>query len=422
MDEPCYGFNQENHVAGEHLWITWDGDALSASRAGEYVDAADTTWESLRDDLGWLEPPGPVVASVSPVISGGITVTVACEGEEVPRITIDADLVENDVTLIHELGHAFQYPYFEGSSDSLTAWAWWMEASATWVQGTFRPRSPDHKIVMDAWRSSQTVTLHQPVTALAGDESLHMYGSTWLAYTLDHEAGGPDAVLATWQCGSAHKGERIWFPDLIAEMGGDFEAIWLRTLAHAAVGDLPTVGPVGPWLRAAGEPGAIKELPASGDAEVEALGWTSVAISDDAIKAGKAVKATITPADDAPWLAAIAVERGGVVAAVHRGEADGDGIVVQVTPEAGDRLFLLATPTGDDEAVHPVAWSIESEPAGEDRPEVGPLDPLYCGDPPAEDPDGAGCGCQAASTGWAWLAGVGLITLRRRRSTPVRPA
>ncbi len=409
-EEPCQGHAWPDRLEGEHFWIEWEEDLISVSQAQSALDVLEASWEVYSGDLGWAEPPTPIVVEVyEPLVDSAAArcITEECEGVDMPRIELYPTvfgLQFQAATVAHELAHAFQYAYMGNYIDSLTSWLWWMEGCATWLTTWSGEESGDWAYSVGRYLEHGNLSLHHGADAyLDAAAGAHMYGTAALATFLDANHGGPDTLRATWEYGRQHTGEEIWFPDALEDQGLDFAQVWPHYLAT-----LPTVAlPGGSDVAAGPSPEqVVLSLPDSGepasDRLPQTLGFSVVEIDPAAGAAAHTLAVTVEVAAGQIWHGALVTTTGTVpgseiidwtplVFSENSGSAslsfDGSAAAwLVVSPEIGDE---------DDEDGTSYAWSAE-----------------LIADPVEES---EGCGCSAAGAAGPWLL-IPLALWRRRES------
>lgn len=324
-EPPCGGHVWDDRIHSEHFWVEWQPDAASAERAEKTLAVLESSRTIYADGLGWEEPNYPILAEVvdgtESLGAAGRCITQECDGLVYPQIDLfPAAYRDGYSTVAHELAHAFQYAYMGPFIDSMNSWIWWMEGTATWITVHSGEDNGAWASAVSHYLGVPHLRLHHGVDAFFdADRSGHMYGTAILAQFIEEHYGGPDAVRRTWELGAARTGEPIWFPDIVEEMGVEWDAFWAHYLAIVSVVDLPgaddlTRGPerafkvtrlpdagTSPpaltpealgmafvlFKKEAGSPGASLEVSFEGDSSVK---WHAVLVTADGARRGSAVR------------------------------------------------------------------------------------------------------------------------------------
>lgn len=424
-DPPCYAFTHASRQETTHGWIEWQDGALSEAKVPRLATALDDAWDELDDDLGFQAPGTSVAVTVGEILDGAsaITTTEDCRGEPSPHILIHGTPVPPRL-IAHELTHAFEYSYSGAYLQSASSWLWWMEATATWYENrAYGHEEAGWRRLNSAWVTHPHLALHDDVLGLTQDDrSDHLYGNALLARFIDTHHGGPDRVRQTWECGSAHQGERIWFPDLIAEMGADFGLLWTEFLALVVARDLDW--DIAGTVRSALD---VDALPADerveGERAPQGLGFAPVRFDADVRgNAGDALEVVVTPDDPSlRWhgvLVDVNKETEPHLVRWTRLAPEGDTLTGVLSQFGGSQrvAWLVVSPEVAGADARPFSFSaaIVPDPGDQSEPELAAFEDVPCAfDPVDEPPEASTCGCETRGSA-AWLALVPLLLVRRR--------
>ena len=401
--EPCYGWTQPNVVEGQYASVEYE-DLVTEEGARAIVEATDIAWERY-EAAGFVAPIGAPSLSIEPdpLGRGGFARTELCGEEHHSKLFVYEGGLGSDGgrnTAVHELFHAVQYGY-DPSFDfqtHFTTWPWWSEGTATWAEQTATGNVRQSFNNFSDYLEAGHLALHQDFTALLDAErGAFIYGTALLAYTLEDNAG-TDAIAATFEVGARDPGELAWFPEVLAEIGVDFDELWVDHLRR-----LPTVDyPFGrDFDRQAPQVSAIRELAGSATADPDnppqGLGWALHRIRPD-LRDGSPITVTFTGEDGPRWhvvLVSAPRNRAGAPATIlHAEQVDGTSpLTIEV--DYVDPTWIVVSPEIDSS--DGFDYTVE-------------LDVVEAPEPTT------GCGCASGTGGALWLLPwAGLLALRRRR-------
>lgn len=402
-DEPCYGHSFDDRVQSAHFWVEWEEGALTEERAEAVAGFAEEA-RAVYLDLGWPLTDQPIVYEVTRIEGGGIggrATTVSCEGVPVPRLelyvggALDWSSSSPRNVTVHELAHAAEYGFMGRWDESVESWLWWMEGSAVWLAAEATGETASASRDVQGYLDAPDLALHHGLAAfLIPEQSDHMYGTAWLARYLDERHGGPGTVRDLWDWGADHSGEPIFFPDAVAGIGLDFDAVWAEHLARAATAELS-------WDAEPPAPvAAVAELPTAGELDEEdpgapeGLGFAVVEVAEGLGGRGDALRVRA----DADHAVLVHTLDGQLLSYTP---FDGEGWISGFTRDSAARLVL--SPHAMDAAPFALSWEIDLV----DDPGPMPGTVLVTETPRA-------CGCATGPAGWTWLALLPVL-LRRRR-------
>jgi MYXO-CTERM domain-containing protein len=420
-EEPCYGHAWDDRVDSDHFWVEWEPDAITEEQAVDIASYAEAARTVYVDELEWQLTERAVLYSVSDTDGpgiGGITQTLPCAGEQVPRIELFMgtylDTTARNIAA-HELAHGSQYAYMGQYLDSVASWVWWMEGVATWMATQADGNVDDWAEVSLGYLDNPHLALHHGVGGyLVQEQSHHMYGTAVLARYMEDVWGGTDTVRATWEWGAASSGEEIWFPDAVVGAGLDFDPFWTRWLATATVADLGW----GDVLERGARPvRVVTRLPSSGAPAEErwpqGLGMNVVQFDREGGEDGKSLEVTFEGDPTPRWH---------VVLVRTEGAQPGSRVLDYVPLEVDEQGrasgwmsdfdgdvdgFLVVSPEAWTEEGFDYAWTAELARGR------GPME----GTVVLVETPGGGCGCATGSTGGGWegLVLMALAAVLRRR-------
>jgi len=402
--EPCYGWEQPNVVEGPRISVEYD-DLVDETGARRILDAGEAALD-VYDGLGFRLPVGHPSISVEtdPLGRGGFATTEACGDEFHSKLYVYEGALPVDggeSTTAHELFHAVQYGYDPSSEFTLlfAVWPWWAEATANWAEAQAWPDRTGHHAALIRYLDNGRLALHQDLTALLDPtRQSFLYATSMVAFTLaDRE--GPQAIRDTLEVGVRTPGELAWFPDVLAELGIDFDAFWadhlarLPTVDHAFGRDLG----VQPVPRS-----SLRAVPDRVDSEPtlapQGLGWALHRIEPD-VPVGTPLSVTFRGAAGPRWHVVLVTARrdrpGAPHTPVFTGVTDG-ATPLEATIDLVDPLWIVVSPEIDSDEGQSYRITLDEAGAGA-RSE--------------------GCGCRTPTAGPPWWAlGLGLLWIRRRTS------
>ncbi len=427
----CIGRYGESYVEGEHFSVEWDGSTINETQASNFLEALETSWEVEIDEMGWYGPTGatsyPILVYVqSGGYAGAYTSVTGCsEGSygSMPYIVAYAGSFSAGnwykTMAAHEFNHASQFYY--GYAHEF----YWWESTATWMEENVFPTQND-------WADPiyYGYSLQPHIAMNASDQSdndifWHMYGmGIWGKY-LDEHVGGPDLVLSLWEEALSSQGMlyRLWMPDVIEDLGYDFDELYEGFMAVAAVMDFEEAAYYNqPELRA-----TVNELPSAGDAPgstaPQSLGQNFIKFSGSLAAENSVLEVSFDGQDGVEWYAVLAKGEENALSEYVAFDIDADGVgIAQIDFSDGEDVYLVLSPKDDDAVGSYVDyggydWARAEDFSYEWSAELVDLTPVE------ETPEAGGsgeegaaaCGC-SASTGalsLGWL--VGLVGLMRRR-------
>ena len=418
-----YGANQ---LVGERFTIAWD-DGATKSEAQDLMEAFDESYKREVEELGWKEPIGMdaynlwVYIAEDDSYSGAYTWYANCPSRgDMPYVFMFSGAFYDgtryqDVTA-HELNHAIQFAY--GLDDTYDLW-WW-EATATWMKEYVYPDHngwSDYTYGFAAWPE---IGMH---SSSSEDESKsvfwHMYGMSVWAFYLDEHVGGHDLVRGTWEYLLTHFVDVATMPEVLPDMGIDFDETYEGFLATAAVMDFEEHD----WFYPVKLSDDIRELPhtATPDRSLpEGLGQNFFKIDRAANPDGKDLQVTLTSDEDVDWYVVLTTTQSAsmvndYVAATKDSKT---GAWVAQLPWGGESdAYLTVSPktvsvTRGYEYTYTVSLLDDWPPVDADDTGTGATN-----EGPSEKHDDGGTCASAGGTSSLLLAALSLLSTRRRRVT-----
>lgn len=446
--EPCFSVGWGNFVYGEHFAVEYE-DGVSEADAQDFLDELEYSYGELFDTWDWKQPNGDTKYLVLAGIqngggAGAYTYYNGCSGAPggwMPYIIAGEGSFSAGswykTMAGHELNHASQFGY-----GGLHEFFWW-EATATWVEEYLYPPLND-------WADMTYVYSQVPhigLNASAGDSNnqwlfYHTYAMAVWGIYLDEYVGGHDFVRGTWEQAidayydGGYKGYDYWMPEVIEDMGEDFDARWAEFLAVSTVAAFEESN----YFYDPETEDEFSSLPASGDdsrsTRPQSLGANFWKFKGSVCDEGEALVVDFDGDGAVPWIVVLARaeddELDEHVVLELDDNADGTG---QINCDGRTDLYLVMSPKDEDASGYYYDWSDAddysyqfSASAGEAEAGGGSgggggtgadgddVDGAGSGALTSEDRGGCGCATPAtAPAALAWLAGIGLIGLRRRR-------
>ena len=441
----CYGYFSESDsfLYGDHFVIEYNGHATE-EMATDFLASLEFSWDTEIEELGWQEPIGTPQYAILAYIDGtsnyaGAYTTVSkCSGVGyVPYIvsgygsfTTSGDWYKT--MACHEFNHASQFSYGYGHE-----FFWW-EATATYAEEYVYPAYNDWADMTYVYSLVPYIGMNAFADSNSNDQYLfyHTYSMAVWAFFLDQHVGGHDLIKATWENWTIGNGYYdVWMPDLIDNLGEDFDTIYPQYLAVLSKSDFDD-------SRYFNDPeltDEISKLPADGgggrSSYPQSLGQNFVRFDAKGGDKGMTLRVSFQ-GDEGPdrWVVVLASGDGEVDLAVTF-ELDGDFAGTAEIPFEGDAdVDMIVSPILEDASGYYYDWerpddwdySWEAELVDLDA-EVGGGDDTGTGtgtddtggvaeEPGQIEPGGCACssGGRAAGIGaWGLLGLLGLAVRRR---------
>lgn len=432
-EAPCFGYIEPNHLDGEHFSVQWADGTISEDDAQDFLDALELSWSREVDDLGWLQPDldgqPMLVQVIDGNYAGAYTTVDRCGASYVPYVVAYEGSfnqgIWHRIMAAHEFNHASQFSY--GYAHEF----WWWEATATWMEEYVYPSSNDWSNYVWAYGEMPEVGLN----ASAGNSNdqwlfYHTYAMAIFAFYLDWNHGGHDTVLDTWKEARTEafetRGYDYWMPDVIADMGLDWDEVWTGFLAALSVMDFEQRGsfPRTPLLD------TVTALPAEGGDDgrstPQSLGANFIRFDEESVPAGTEIEVTVQGVEGPVWYGVLVrgnQSRDEVVPLVF----DENGLgTARIVMDGSTPVTLAVSPMDADAQGYSYRWTNADtyaytwsaapvEAAGEG--DTGAPADRNTAD--AEDEKGGLlAGCSAAGgppAGALGLLALGFVGLRRRR-------
>jgi hypothetical protein len=271
--DTCWESTKDHRIDTEHFSVQWDDGEINEDEAQDFADSLEESWEIEVEELGWKPPSGTdqylMRVEVERMQGGGggaYTTVDECGGTYMPYVVASSSSFRQGnwykTMACHELHHAIQYAY--GFAHEF----WWWEATSTWVEDLVYPYANDWANAL--YMFSQSPYLGMNASAgQSNDQDLfwHTYGMGIWGMFLDQKVGGNELVRATWE---ESEGEWcqycVWMPDVIEDVGEDFDALFAEFLGTTAVLDYRDRNMISNVKRTA----TIHSMSPEGEAEGEA--------------------------------------------------------------------------------------------------------------------------------------------------------
>lgn len=444
-DQSCFGRTGANYVVGEHFVVEWDTTSIDESTANDALEALELSWQTLVEDLDWLQPPGsdqyPLLFYISNQNYAGAYTTVDyCTGiGYVPYMVAGRGSFSAGnwykTMAGHEFHHSIQFGY------SYAHEFYWWEATATWSEEYVYPQYND-------WADMYVGFPYYPhIAANASDQNdqeifYHMYAMGIFATYLDEYHGGHDVVQRTWEESRGMSGTyNYWLPEVVDDLDLEFGEIWAGFMATTAFMDFSEYN----YYYSVLDTNAyddVDDLPADGETQrdgPQSLGMNYLYFEDGLGDDGKYLQVDLVGSDDADnWNAVLVTGEGHTVDEYVAFELE-DGVGSAWIPFDSDQeAFLVVSPVDYDAQGYGYDWgradefeyeweaclvdSVTGVACGEDVPDPGDDgntdDPASPGGDDDDDDTAAGCGCMAPAapaTGMVWALGLLGLAARRRR-------
>jgi len=436
-DGTCVGNTGTNSLIGEHFVVYWD--SATETQAQNLLDSLEYSWTREIDELGWQAPDGTgrykLRFQISNANYAGAYTTVGYCNSSVGympyfvagRGSFSAGNWYKSMAS-HEFNHSSQFGY--GYAHEF----YWWEATATYMEEYVYPDYND-------WADFYVYFSYYPFLSLnASDQSDnqifgHMYGmGIWATY-LDEYVGGHDLVMGTWDQAQGRSGQyNYWMPDVIEDMGYNFDELWQGFMATSAYMDFSEYSSYYD-IQSLEESGA---LPAEGSEPGDApwsLGLNFVSFDASQGASGKYLQVDFAGDSAVDWNVVLVTGSGHTVTEYVAADVQDGAGTAWIPFDGSDSGYLVVSPKDPDVSGFNYNWGNPDEysytwSACLTDSETG----LLCGADASMDTGGAsdgpatpadtttkgGCGCAstvAPMTGMVWGLGLlGLVGLRRRRS------
>ena len=301
-----YGANQ---LVGERFTIAWD-DGATASQAENLMEALDKSYVRQVEELGWVEPTGMdafnlwVYIAEDDGYAGAYTSVANCPSRGyMPYIVIFSGAFSGGTwyqdCAAHEFNHAIQFAY--GLYDTYDLW-WW-EATATWME--------EHVYSHNGWSQYTYGFAAWPEIGMHASSQhsqsvfWHMYGMNVWAFYLDEHVGGQELVRGTWEYLLTHSPGIATMPEVLPDLGVDFDQTYEGFLATAAVMDFDDHD----WFYPVTLTQDMTELPHTGTPSgslPEGLGQNFFKIDRTTNPDAKDLQVVFTSEEDVDWYVVLA--------------------------------------------------------------------------------------------------------------------
>lgn len=430
-DGTCVGNTGANSLVGDHFVVYWDN--ASQAEAEAMLEVLEYSWETIIDDLGWREPEGTPGVKLRFHISnqnyaGAYTTVEWCAGVGyVPYMVTGSGSFSAGSWYktmgAHEFMHASQFSY--GFAHEF----YWWEASATWSEEYAYPSSNDWADMYQAFSYYPYIGMN---ASSQSDQAIfyHMYSMGIFATYLDEYWGGHDTVQDTWVQAASQSGTySYWMPDVLEDMGLDFDQVWQGFMATTAFMDFRESN----YYSDVRGVESYTTLPASGtepNDAAESLGLNHFSFDEDLGEPGKYLQIDFSSPDAVDWNVVLVTGSGHTVyESVALEVIDGEGSA-WIPFEGEHEAFLVVSPKDEDASGYNYEWTradtwvydweaclVDSEtgvPCGQGVPNPDDTGDTGDGADTPESPEPTGCGCASGALGGApWL--MGLLALARRR-------
>jgi hypothetical protein len=415
-----YGANQ---LVGDHFTIAWD-DGATESRAQDLMEAFDKSYAREIGELGWKDPTGMdafnlwVYIAKDDSYAGAYTYFASCPSRGyMPFIVVysgsffDGSWYKDCAA--HEFNHASQEAYGLSQTYDL----WWWEATATWMEEYVYSHNSWSEMTFGFATSPQIGMQASGQSEM--DVFWHMYGMNVWAFYLDQYVGGMDLVRGTWEYLLNHSPSVATMPEVLADMGIDFDQTYEGFLAASAVMDFDDHD----WFYPVTLTQDMTELPHTGTPNgslPQGLGQNFFRIDRATNPEGKDLQVTFTSDEDVDWYVVLTTTSGSGTVSDH----------VAATKDSKTGAWIAQLPwDGENDAYMTVSPNTESlTHEYEYEYTVALLDPpapVDTGDTgigatsetPSEKHEKSGICASAGGPSSLLLAALSLLAARRRRVT-----
>ena len=356
--DTCWQSTKDNRIDTQHFSVQWDDGIIDEEDAQKFADSLEESWEVEVNELGWRPPNGTDQYLLRVEVermgqgAGAYTSVDRCGGEYVPYVVASSGSFRQGgwykTMACHELHHAIQFAY--GFAHEF----WWWEATATWVEDLVYPYANDWANAL--YMFSQTP--HIGMNASAGqsnDQDLfwHTYGMGIWGMFLDQKVGGNELVRKTWEVAEDSWCQYcLWMPDVIEDVGEDFDELFAQFLGATAVLDYRDRHIISDVKRTE----VVRSMPAEGAApsydRPQSLGMNIIEFSADLGEVGQVLEVEFNGSSSPDyWIAVLA-----------RGSMEVDELVTFEIDERGDGMAYI--PFEGDAPVHLVVSPVDEDAQG----------------------------------------------------------
>jgi MYXO-CTERM domain-containing protein len=420
---PSWVGDGDNRILTEHFSVEWDGDSISDSKAEQWAESLEHSWQVEFDEMGWREPIQSsqylILAYVAAYeYAGAVTSVEYCDGDYSPFIMAGKASFYQSTWYQdmagHELNHASQFAY--GYGHEFYFW----ESTATWIEEYIYPNH-------NAW--AQYIVGYSQAPHLAINKSSqqdqdifnHMYGMAILNFYLDEYIGGPEFVESLWDYATSHGNQYdLWIGEILEDKGYDWGEVYDGFIATNAVMAYDEQA----YFTAVEREDSVNSFPASGgnsgNDKPEGYGQNYIRIKTrGATDEAPDLKLNFDGADSVEWSVQLVGELDDDVAQVVKveiSEGSGEGVFRDFGDY--DRIWLVLSPLTTKEKAYNYTWDLDVFEA-----EPGPVDTGDSGgsDKGTVNGEVGGCACIMApgTPHKAWFPAALLLVLpwiRRRRA------
>jgi len=361
--DTCWESTKDNRIDTEHFSVQWDDGIIDEEDAQDFADSLEESWEIEVGDLGWKQPNGSDRYLMRIEVermgngAGAYTSVDSCGGSYLPYVVASAGSFRQGdwykTMACHELHHAIQYAYGFGHE------FWWWEATATWVEDHVYPYANDWANALYMFSQSP----HLGMNAFAGrsnDQDLfwHTYGMGIWGMFLDQKVGGNELVRKTWEVGEGAWCQYcLWMPDVIEDVGEDFDELFADFLATTAVLDFRDRNVLTDVRRA----DRVTSLPNEGDVpsygRPQSLGMNIIEFTADLGEEGKVLEVNFNGSSSPDYWVAVLVRGSNEVEEQVVFDIDERGDGMAYISFEGDRpVHLVVSPVDEDAQGYEFNW------------------------------------------------------------------
>ena len=226
----CVGQQGDNKLDGEYFSVQWNDGVVSESKAEDFLEVLEYSYEREVDELGWQRPTKMnqylMLAYIQSGGGSGAYTTIftsgSCSG--MPYIVAYASGFSSGnwyrSMAAHEFNHASQFSYdyaFE---------FWWWEATATYIEEDIYPADNWWSAYIGGYSDNPWLAMN--VSSQSNyTEFNHMYGMAVLGFYIDKYVGGHDLVIDMWEWAENRSGYYSYGPDdALDSLGYDWDTLY----------------------------------------------------------------------------------------------------------------------------------------------------------------------------------------------------
>ena len=226
----CVSQQGDNKLDGNYFSVQWDSGTVSESKAEDFLEVLEYSYEKEVDDLGWQRPTKMSQYLMLAFIQGGggsgayTTVFTSGSCSSMPYIVASSSGFSSGnwyrSMAAHEFNHASQFSY-----DYAFEFYWW-EATATYIEDDVYPSDNWWSAYIGGYSDNPWLAMN--VSSQSNyTEFNHMYGMAILGFYIEKYVGGHDLIIDMWEWAETRSGYYTYGPDdALDALGYDWETLY----------------------------------------------------------------------------------------------------------------------------------------------------------------------------------------------------